>query len=385
MPSLTHWMPVRAGTMLSFIDSTKEESQWTLICGGRLGRGGNLRDKFNASAKLGRHVRAIQSQRARDGRPAGAAPARNGVGSCGLQHGGIARQVEVPQARDPEAQRARRAAWPAAAARSAAASGRTRAVGAQEGRGPLGVVGAGGQVDAPVVQAHGDVEQPAVDAGEVEIEEAGEAAVLEHHVVAEQVGMDRAARQGGVGRAGGDVVLVGQLARAAARPALGSRRAAPPARSRSTRPGRAGWAGCADSRAPARCMRASISPTAAQCAASGASSLLAAQLVHHRRGLAADRVQDLGHRGRPRWRSREAPAARAPGCRAAPGASSGAGRTAAARTTGARTASARIRRRSGRSGSSWCSRCRLGCRAARAARPGPARAPARRPRPPRLP
>ena len=73
-------------------------------------------------------------------------------------------------------------------------------------------MGACGQVDAPVVQADRHVEQKGVHAGEIEIEEAGEGNAVKHHVVAEQVGMHRAAGQGGVGRAGRHMVLVGQFA-----------------------------------------------------------------------------------------------------------------------------------------------------------------------------
>ena len=84
-------------------------------------------------------------------------------------------------------------------------------VGVQQGAGTRRVVGARGQVDAPVVQAHGQVEQPGVHTGKVEVEEARELFALEHHVVAEQVGVHRAAWQRGVAAAGGHMVLVGQL------------------------------------------------------------------------------------------------------------------------------------------------------------------------------
>jgi len=72
-------------------------------------------------------------------------------------------------------------------------------------------MGAGGVFDAPVVEAHGQVEQPAVHACEVEVEEAGQALAIEHHVVAEQVGVHGAARQRRIGGRGGHMVLEGQL------------------------------------------------------------------------------------------------------------------------------------------------------------------------------
>ena len=46
-------------------------------------------------------------------------------------------------------------------------------------------------VAAPVVQAYRDVEQERIDPCEIEVEEAGEALTVEHHVVAEQVGVNR--------------------------------------------------------------------------------------------------------------------------------------------------------------------------------------------------
>ena len=110
-----------------------------------------------------------------------------------------------------------------------------------------------------------------VDAGEVEVEHAGEASSCEHDVVAEQVAVDRAARQRRVGRRRGEVLLVGELVlhqrRAARRSRCGSddrHGLAPPGEAAQVRlvPAR--------SRAPARCRRASTLPTLAQSAASGA-------------------------------------------------------------------------------------------------------------------
>ena len=126
------------------------------------------------------------------------------------QQRGVARQVGVPQARDPEPKRCgaqqRRHQAPLGtgqrAQRGIGVDQRARAV----GREPAGV-----EVDAPVVQAHGDVEREHVDTGEIEVEHAGQAVVLEQRVVAEQVGVDRAARQRGVERRAGHLLLVAQL------------------------------------------------------------------------------------------------------------------------------------------------------------------------------
>ena len=51
--------------------------------------------------------------------------------------------------------------------------------------------------EAPVVRAHRHVVEQAVDAGEVEVDHAGDAPVLEQRVVAEQIRVHRAARQVG--------------------------------------------------------------------------------------------------------------------------------------------------------------------------------------------
>ncbi|MDT4845137.1 hypothetical protein FQZ97_791150 [compost metagenome] len=65
--------------------------------------------------------------------------------------------------------------------------------------------------DAPVVEADRQIEQKAVVAGEIEVKKAGEFTVFKHHVVAEQVGVHRAAGQGGIRRQRRHVVLVGQF------------------------------------------------------------------------------------------------------------------------------------------------------------------------------
>ena len=66
-------------------------------------------------------------------------------------------------------------------------------------------------VNAPIVQAHAQVEQKGIAAREVKIEEARQCLAVKHHVVAEQVGMHRATWQGLVGAGGSGVVLESQL------------------------------------------------------------------------------------------------------------------------------------------------------------------------------
>ena len=161
-----------------------------------------------------------------------------------------------------------------------------------------------------------------VDAGEVEVEEAAQAVAagrpgVEHHVVAEQVGVDR--RRAAGSAYAGDAASCCWNASSSL-----EQRAPAPASTKGTHhrhrlgpPGQAAQVGlrAAGSRRPRRCMRASIAPTCAQCAASGARWWRAAQAVDHRGRLAVQRVQDRAGRRRP--------AGRAPGCRARPGASSG--------------------------------------------------------------
>lgn len=136
----------------------------------------------------------------------------------GLEHGGLARQVQVPQAREPEAQGggARQGGQQCAFLRGQGAHG---LIGLQQGAAAFGISLAGGQIHTPVVQADSDVKQPGVHTGKIKIKDAGELRGLalwqvlgKHGVVAEQVGMDGAARQCAIGREGGHMVLVGQLA-----------------------------------------------------------------------------------------------------------------------------------------------------------------------------
>src|SRR4029079_12842370 len=69
----------------------------------------------------------------------------------------------------------------------------------------------GSEVDAPVVERDGDVEEQGVDAGEIEVEDAGQRPLDEHDVVAEEIAVYRRARQGRVRRRAGKVTLEVEL------------------------------------------------------------------------------------------------------------------------------------------------------------------------------
>ena len=117
--------------------------------------------------------------------------------------------------------------------------------------------------------------------------------VVEHHVVAEQVGVDRPARQRRRSRRGGDLLLEGQSRRPAAARCSCRGTAAPAARS--PPPGQAAQVGLVQREVRCRpaCIRASIAPTCAQCAASGARRWLPGSRVAQRRRLAAQAVHQL--------------------------------------------------------------------------------------------
>ncbi|MCY1210937.1 hypothetical protein D9M72_226390 [compost metagenome] len=161
---------------------------------------------------------------------------------------------------------------------------------------------AAGQVDGPVVQAHGQVEQPGVGAGEVEIEHArearrriGRAVGREHHVVAEHVGMHRAARQRRVGRRFGDMVLVGQLGAQQRRLRLvhvGQHH-----RGGLVPPGQAAQVGL-DARvvAPGQVHAGQHGAQFGAVGGRGGQLAAARQLLHQRRGLAGHAVQQLAGR-----------------------------------------------------------------------------------------
>ena len=128
-----------------------------------------------------------------------------------LEHAGLARQMKIPQARDPEAQ------GPCAQeGREEGAFGRLqgahRFIGREHGLGRGVAVGAGGPVDAPVIEADRQIKQPGVDPGKVKIKKTGQLLAFEHHVVAKQVGMHRATGQGGMAGLFGHMVLIGQFA-----------------------------------------------------------------------------------------------------------------------------------------------------------------------------
>ena len=126
-----------------------------------------------------------------------------------LEQAGLPGQVPVPQAREPKAQRPR-----------AQHGGQQIALGLRERA--FGLVGrhqractrqiqrARRQISGPVVERHRQIEQPSVHACKVEVEKACQARrirrarfIVKHHVVAEQIGVHRPARQSSPGAAGG--------------------------------------------------------------------------------------------------------------------------------------------------------------------------------------
>ena len=118
--------------------------------------------------------------------------------------------MEVPEAGDPETQGA---GTQLGVEQLALGPGqRTHGlVGRKHGFGALGIMGTCCVIDTPIVEADRKIEEPGVHAREIEVEKAGQPLAVEHHVVAEQVGMDGAARQGRIAGRGGDMVLIGQL------------------------------------------------------------------------------------------------------------------------------------------------------------------------------
>ena len=130
-----------------------------------------------------------------------------------LEQFGIARQIEIPQARDPEAVRSS-AQHILPVPRFGIGERAHSVIRMEHCTCPLGVQHAGGQVNAPVVDGDGHVEEPLVDTGKVKVEEAAKAfrlAVsgrLEQHVVAEEVAMARAFGQRSVVGAGKETLLV---------------------------------------------------------------------------------------------------------------------------------------------------------------------------------
>ncbi len=123
---------------------------------------------------------------------------------------GVARQVIVGQTRGPKTQRGR-AQGVGQQAVFGIAHGAYGEVGVQQGVKADRVKLACLQVNAPVVERHGQIEQPGIDPGEVKVEHAGERIPLEQHVVAKQIGVNRAARQRGISGRCGDLSLVRKL------------------------------------------------------------------------------------------------------------------------------------------------------------------------------
>ena len=93
-------------------------------------------------------------------------------------------------------------------------SGRADAlIGAQESGSSRVVVAARSAIDAPVVEAHSNIEQKGVASGEVEIKDAGQVSPLEQHVVAKEIGVHRSSGELPVGRGQSNLVLKGQFTR----------------------------------------------------------------------------------------------------------------------------------------------------------------------------
>ena len=116
-----------------------------------------------------------------------------------FQHARLAWQVKVPQTRNPKAQRscAQHRVEHLAFSRLQWAH---RLVGVQHGLQARVIHHTGVVVDAPVVDAHTQVEQPVVHACKIKIKHTAELVAHEHHVVAKHIGMHRTSWHGGVGR-----------------------------------------------------------------------------------------------------------------------------------------------------------------------------------------
>ena len=304
---------------------------------------------------------ACRSRGARVAQCAHAARARSGPGR-GPAAAGVARQVQVPQPREPEAQR-RGAQQRRQQAPLVAVSGRTRVVGGDEGLRALLGEAAVVQVDAPVVQAHRDVEQRSCRRRRNRSRRSRSALVAASPASNITLSRNRSAWIG----------AARQRRRArATRPSCcwkasslsSSARCAgvevrPHHRHRLDPPGQAAQVGLLGARSPgpAMCMRASIAPTCAQWSASGASWWPPPSLSTKRGRLALERVQQraagvglrLGHRdAAPRQVAHQLQVEGQLLC------SSGARRSSAPNAALRRPA--RCRRRS------CCSRCRPGCR-----------------------
>ncbi len=119
-------------------------------------------------------------------------------------------QIKVVQARDPEAQRGGLDQYRPGAV-FGFGKGAHLGVGFQPGLGFFQIQGTAQAVDTPVVHGHGHVKQPGVATGKVKVDDAAHLGRFggagKQHVVAEQVAVGRALRQGAIGVAVGKAAL----------------------------------------------------------------------------------------------------------------------------------------------------------------------------------
>ena len=138
--------------------------------GGALARRDDLQLHGAAGAGVGQRRRMPGRSRALR-----AARARNGSGRARVSTLGVARQVQIPEPREPETER-RGAHQRRQQAPFAALERPDRLVGGDQRAGAVLVEPAGVEIDAPVVEGDGDVVEQGVDAGEIEVEHAGQLA-----------------------------------------------------------------------------------------------------------------------------------------------------------------------------------------------------------------
>src|SRR6478672_8679332 len=107
-----------------------------------------------------------------------------------LDERSLPRQVHIPEARQPKPE-----CCSALHRRKQLVFGESQRPGplisTKESGGSLDIVAAGEALDAPVVEAHRYIEQKRVATGEIEINHTGQAPLLEQHVVAEEIGVNR--------------------------------------------------------------------------------------------------------------------------------------------------------------------------------------------------
>ena len=79
--------------------------------------------------------------------------------------------------------------------RSVGVSGANGLIGAEESGSSLTDLAAGAAIDAPVIEAHGDIEQEGVGSGEVKIKDARQLTTVEQRVVAKEISVHRPLRE----------------------------------------------------------------------------------------------------------------------------------------------------------------------------------------------